>query len=290
MARKTQSSTELATMTNGSVERTPELVPYNILGHTAPFSRPHNVTPRLHLAVGKGGGAKTATMTARHSLLSRSGIGTVLAKEALVQGASGRSVVLYDLDVANPSYQRYYSLPDDQVCGKLDSFEMGQLVQTTFMPILAMGHSILGDLGAQGEVAWLDFIEENGLSEILGESVVSHVMIGSLDSVGTAQSVAQRSPHTPVILYLNAKEPELRMVVNDRHCRELLDEVVALPNVLGALDFPDLRAAFAISSRTYKTLYDATCDDKLSLIERQICRAALDRLETSFAPAAAWMP
>ena len=136
----------------------------------------------------------------------------------------------------------------------------------------------------------LDFTEENGLSEILGESVVSHAMIGSLDSVGTAQSIALRAPHMPVILYLNAKEPELRMVIGDPDSRQLLDKVLALPNVLGAIDLPDLRAAFAISSRTYKTLYDAVSHEKLSLIERQICRAALQRLKTAFAPAAAWMP
>lgn len=292
MARKTRASAADATSVGDpSTERTSESpAPYNMLGHTAPFRRPITDVPRMHWTAGKGGGGKTATATSLHSLLAGSGIATVLARQAMAQPTDDRSVVLFDLDVANPSFQRYFDLPAEQVCGTLDAFLMGQLLQHTLLPILANGYSILGDLGGSGEVSGFDFVEENGLSELLGESVVSHAMIGSLDSVGTAQSIASRAPHMPVILYLNHKEPELRMVLNNRASRDLLDEVLALPNVLGALDLPDLRAAFAISSRTFKTLHDATSHDELSLIERQICRAALQRLKVAFAPAAAWMP
>ena len=292
MARKTQAPTAdphlIAKISAGPVSE--KLRPYNLLGHTQPFRRPTTDVPRMHWTTGKGGGGKTATMTIIYSLLASSGVATILARRAMAEVATDRDVVLFDLDVANPSFQRYFGLPTEQVCGTLDMFLMGQLLQQKLLPILANGHSILADMGGSGEVSSLDFIEENGLSEILGENIVSHAMIGSLDSVGTAQSIALRAPDMPVILYLNGKEPELRMVLHDSASRKLLEEVLALPNVLGALDLPDLRAAFAISSRTFKTLHDATSHDGLSLIERQICRAALQRLRMAFAPAAAWMP
>ena len=292
MARKTQASTP-DPQPNAETSAEPVLEkpgPYNMLGHTEPFRRPTTDVPRMHWTIGKGGGGKTTTLTIIYSLLASSGVATMLAQQARMQTATDPSIVLFDLDVANPSFQRYVDLPSEQVCGTLDMFLMGQLLQHTLLPILANGHSILADLGGSGEVSSLDFIEENGLSEILGESIVSHAMVGSLDSIGTAESIALRAPHMPMILYLNQKEPELRMVLNDPASRKLLDGVVALPNVLGALNLPDLRAAFAISSRTFRTLHDATSYDKLSLIERQICRAALRKLEVAFAPAAAWMP
>lgn len=264
---------------------------YNLMGHTDPFRPPQLYKARVHLRGGKGGGAKSAnTNNHENRLRNGGGVVTWTNPRGELLPVEGAPYTLFDLETANPTLGRYHErMPEHQICGTLDLHAIGDLLQYRILPLAEQGCTVLVDLGGQGEVPVLDFIEMNGISPLLGEALVWHVPIGSLDSVGTADSIATRSPDTPVILYLLEKEPELRTVLSDPRCRRILDGVLAHSNVLGALDVPDLRAAFSISSRTSRTLLDVQSYEKASSIERQICRAAFNRLQATWSPAAAWL-
>ena len=264
---------------------------YNLLGPTEPFSTPKPPRARLHLRAGKGGGAKSSATNTHADLLRAAGAASAWTDiRGTLPAVEGATYTLFDLETANPTLGRYHpGLPEHQKCGTLDPYQMGNLLQYRLLLLAEQDWTVLVDLGGQGEVPVLDFVEENDLSHLLGEGLVWHVPIGSLDSVGTADSIARRSPATPVILYLLQKEPELGMILNDPYARKRLDDVLKLPNVLGALDFPDLRAAFSISSRTSRTLLDVPSYEKATLLERQICRTALARLQAAWNPAVEWL-
>ena len=268
-----------------------EAKPYNRLGHTKPFRPPNLQKARVHIRAGKGGGAKSAGTNTHADLLRAAGATTAWTDfRGALPHVEGPKFTLFDMETANPTIGRYHpDLPEHQQCGTLDPHQMGRLLLYDILPLTEQGWTVLVDLGAQGEVPVLDFTEENDLSHLLGEDLVWHVPVGSLDSVGLAENLSQRSPATPIILYLLQKEPELEMVLGDPRARELLDNVLAQPNVLGALDFPDLRSAFSISSRTSRTLLDVPSYEKATLFERQICLTAFRRLQAAWKPAAEWL-
>ncbi len=245
---------------------------WKLLGMAKPFRPPVIDGFRMHFTVAKGGVGKT----------------TLTCMVASRYERLNRSLEIFDLCSANPSSKRFFKLKDNRVRGSLDKDTIGEVIRDEIYPLL-QNVSVLSDLGGSAEIPLLDYCEESGLSEFFGEQMVFHVPIGPLDSVGTAISVAQRAPFTPIIVYLNHRERELRMVVRDRKRRELLDSLVALPNVIGVVEIPDLGAALTICSRISVIPFEATQSSKLTPIERAMCQGAMRRIDDVFAPLDAWL-
>ena len=247
--------------------------PWHLLKNKRPARSPARKVHRINLPAGKGGLGKT-TLT---NLL-----GSVAA-------FSARQIEIYDLCSANPSAKRLFKLGPDRLRGSLDKTEIGQTVMNDLYPHLE-NSSVIGDLGGSAEVPLLDFLQENELLDFLGEQLLFHVLIGPLDSIGTARSIATRAPGTPVVLYLNHRDKELRMVIDDPKRRALLDALIALPNVVAVLELPDLSTPLTICSRVSSTLHDAATHPDLSLIERAVCSGAMKRVDALFAPIREWLP
>lgn len=245
---------------------------WKLLGMSKPFRPPVIDGFRMHFLVAKGGSGKT----------------TLTCLIASRYGGLDRPLEIFDLCSANPSSKRFFKLKENRVRGSLDKDTIGEVIRDEVYPLLQKV-SALGDLGGSAEVPLLDYLEDSGLSEFFGEQMVFHVPIGPLDSVGTGISIAQRAPFTPIIIYLNHRDKELRMVVRDRERRKLLDELMALPNVIGVVEIPDLSAALTICSRISEIPFEATQSPKLTPIERAMCQGAMRRIDEIFKPLDAWL-
>ncbi len=245
---------------------------WKLLGKPIPFCAPKTKSFRMHFAAGKGGLGKTM-------------IASIMSSHYRQMKCQ---LDIFDLCSSNPSSRRYFKLKEDRVRGSLDKDLIGEVIRDEIYPLLQK-RSVFGDLGGSAEVPFLDYIDESGLSELFGEQMVLHVPIGPLDSVGTAISIAQRAPATPIVVYLNHRDRELRMVVRDLKRRKVLDTLLATANVIGVIEIPDLTAALTICSRISAIPFDATTSDELTPIERAMCQGAMRRIEEILAPLDAWL-